>query len=362
MAGIVARGLSKSFSIRSGNRKQVVQAISDVSLNIDGTIFTLLGPSGCGKSTTLRCIAGLERPDSGEIYIGGQLVSSSSVFVPPEKRNLGMVFQSYAIWPHMTVFENIAYPLRLRKYDKSTIKKMVNEVLEIVRLEGMENRPATQLSGGQQQRVALARALVYKPKVLLLDEPLSNLDAKLRYYMRSELRELLKSLGITTVYVTHDQSEALSISDEVAVMNQGKILEKGNPRQIYEAPRHPFVAEFIGSANFLKGRVDRSKSVVYTRLGEMLCQIPLDLDDGREAIICIRPEYLTVDKEGKKGVNTFEGRIEKIFFTPGYYDCWIDMGEEKLNAHVKATEPLRVGEPVYVHINPEVIAFLRMYE
>jgi len=243
----------------SGNTE--VRAVDGINLSVQpGRLLTLLGPSGCGKTTTLRCLAGLERPDSGRIVIGESPVfdSAKGIFVPPSDRGIGMVFQSYAIWPHMSVFENVAFPLRVartRKYTSAEIKDKVRQALEMVRLGGFEHRSSTQLSGGQQQRLALARGLVHEPKVLLLDEPLSNLDAKLREQMRFELKHLQRTLRITTVYVTHDQAEALALSDEIAVFNAGRIVQRGSPQDIYSHPASRFVADFIGSANFLAGSV-----------------------------------------------------------------------------------------------------------
>src|SRR5689334_2172971 len=239
-------------------RGQVVKAAQNVSFEVPrGKLFTLLGPSGCGKTTTLRSIAGLERPRAGEIAVDGRVVYSSQrkTFVAPNKRNFGMVFQSYAIWPHMTVFENAAFPLRVGngRHGKREIRDKVMRVLGTVALDHLADREATKLSGGQQQRLALARALAMEPQLLLLDEPLSNLDAKLRERMRVELKRLQRELRLTTVYVTHDQSEALALSHEIAVMNEGQIVQVGPPRDIYERPRTTFVADFIGSTNFLDG-------------------------------------------------------------------------------------------------------------
>ena len=212
----------------------------------DGEFITLLGPSGCGKTTMLRLIAGFDRPTSGEIWIGGTPVSTEEEFVPPEKRGLGMVFQSYAVWPHMNVFKNVAYPLKLRKVPKDEIREKVQQMLAVVNMEELEERMPDELSGGQQQRVALARALIAEPEVLLLDEPLSNLDAKLRESMRREIKELQKRLGISIIYVTHDQSEALTMSDRVVVLNDGVIQQSGTPKEIFNSPANSFVDEFVG--------------------------------------------------------------------------------------------------------------------
>ncbi|MCR5005408.1 MAG: ABC transporter ATP-binding protein, partial [Clostridiales bacterium] len=230
--------------------KKEFYAVYDTSLDIEpGTFVTLLGPSGCGKTTTLRMIAGFESPDEGEIYLGGEPINA----LTPNKRDTAMVFQSYALLPHYNIFDNVAYGLRLRKMDKETIKKKVTDILALVGLEGMETRMTNQLSGGQQQRVALARALVLEPGVLLFDEPLSNLDAKLRVQMRTEIRRIQQEAGITAIYVTHDQSEAMAISDQIIIMEKGLVSQIGSPEEIYYHPKNEFVADFIGEANFLKG-------------------------------------------------------------------------------------------------------------
>ena len=243
--------LHKQFSTERG----AVHALGGVSFQVpEGSLLTLLGPSGCGKSTTLRCIAGLEHPDRGKISFSGQVVFSSETreFEPPENRSVGMVFQSYAIWPHMTVFENVAYPLQGRRLSKALIAREVKRVLLLVGLSELSDRPSPLLSGGQQQRVALARALVANPKVLLLDEPLSNLDAKLRQHMRVEIRKLQRQSRVTAIYVTHDQEEAMVVSDEILFMSKGEIVERGRPEEIYTRPRRRLTAQFFGEANFLK--------------------------------------------------------------------------------------------------------------
>src|SRR2546421_1351414 len=240
------------------DKGEIVKAAQDVTFTVpEGKLFTLLGPSGCGKTTTLRSIAGLEKPSAGEIEVGGRLVYSSDkrIFVAPNKRNFGMVFQSYAIWPHMNVFQNAAFPLEVRRLAKKEVRERVMRVLHAVALDALVDRDATKLSGGQQQRLALARALVMEPQLLLLDEPLSNLDAKLRGRMRTELKRLQREFSLTTVYVTHDQSEALALSHEIAVMNDGRVVQIGTPRQIYEQPTDKFVADFVGTTNFIAGRV-----------------------------------------------------------------------------------------------------------
>ncbi|MBM4325372.1 MAG: ABC transporter ATP-binding protein, partial [Deltaproteobacteria bacterium] len=267
------RNLNKDF-FSEGKR---ITALDQVNLDIPANrIFTLLGPSGCGKTSLLRCIVGLETPDKGEIVIGDEIVFSQekNIYLPPEKRRLGMVFQTYAIWPHMNVFDNVAYPLQTRKLPKKEVSDKVTETLRFVQLAGFEKRPATKLSGGQQQRVALARALVAEPKVILFDEPLSNLDAKLREETRKELRSFLSRLSITAVYVTHDQIEALSLSDMVAVMRNGRIIEMGTPWDIYFNSDQRFVADFIGRANIMDGKirsVEKGWAVIESAIGTIVC-------------------------------------------------------------------------------------------
>src|SRR4051794_36776662 len=247
MASVELRNLTKSYGPNA--------VVDDVSLRVEhGTLVCLLGPSGCGKTTTLRLIAGFVEPSAGEIRVGDRVVSSVARTLPPERRNMSMIFQSYALWPHMTVTENVAYGLVLRKLDRETIRSKVMGILATMKLDALAERYPGELSGGQQQRVALARALVVEPETLLLDEPLSNLDANLREEMRFEVRRLHDEYRYTTVYVTHDQSEAMTTSDLIAVMNQGRIEQLGSPEEIYDRPRSEFVARFIGSSNILKGK------------------------------------------------------------------------------------------------------------
>ena len=255
MTMLTVKGLAKSFPAVEG----AVRAVDGVTFCIaQGQCYALLGPSGCGKTTILRCVAGLERADEGSIAIGGRVVSDGDSFVPVHERPIGMVFQSYAIWPHLDVFDNVAYPLEVERprIARAEIEKRVADVLALVGLQTMARRPATRLSGGQQQRVALARAIVRRPSLLLLDEPLSNLDARLRDSMRRELSTLIRQIGVTALFVTHDQVEALSLADRVAVMDQGRIVQEGAPADIYERPKSLFVAQFLGAANVLTGRVE----------------------------------------------------------------------------------------------------------
>jgi len=269
-----------------------LEAVSHVSLDIrDGELFTLLGPSGCGKTTILRLIGGFHRGDQGRIIFGDKDMTGK----PPYERNIGMVFQNYALWPHMRIFENIAYGLKLKKFSAGEVREKVAHTLGLVNLRGLEKRYPGELSGGQQQRVALARALVLNPDVLLLDEPLSNLDAKIRIQVRAEIRKLQKDLGITTIYVTHDQEEALTLSDRIAVLSQGKLQQLGSPSELYEKPYNPFVADFIGINNLIPGKVKTatdsgSRLVVDSAAGPIACAGDGRLKPGADCMVCIRPE------------------------------------------------------------------------
>lgn len=351
--------LVKTFSDRRG---ESVRAVDQISFTVEaGRFYTLLGPSGCGKTTTLRCIAGLERPDRGEIEVAGETVysSSSRAFVPAYRRPIGMVFQSYAIWPHLTVFENVAFPLRVGKqrFGAEGIRQKVRQALRLVELDTLEGRMATQLSGGQQQRLALARALVREPKVLLLDEPLSNLDAKLRERMRVELRELQRKLRITTLYVTHDQLEALSMSNVIAVMSGGRIVQEGSPREIYMHPSTQFVAQFIGSANQIEGEVRRlhngSYAVVETPIGELMCTLAGQAGPGSKVVVMVRPEHVVLhtQRPGERQ-NVVEGKVAAVMFLGEFLDCNIDLGSTMLQTHQPHSLDLRRGHPVWVEIPP----------
>ncbi len=288
-----------------------IAAVSEVDLSIqDGELFTLLGPSGCGKTTLLRLIAGFYAADEGEIRFDGRNVGG----VPPNERGIGMVFQNFALWPHMTVLENVTYGLKLRNLGRSEIAQRANDVFEKVKLPGFGERYPGQLSGGQQQRVALARALILNPKILLLDEPLSNLDAKIRVQVRQEIRKLQKDLGITTMYVTHDQEEALTLSDRIAVFNQGRVLQAGTPKQLYEQPANRFVADFIGINNLLDGVVEAVALPddglrVRTALGELRAQTPRRFRVGDACVLCIRPENADIAGPAAPDRNVLSGRI-----------------------------------------------------
>ncbi len=299
---IAIRDLSKRF----GSLVVVERASFDIA---EGELFTLLGPSGCGKTTLLRLIAGFNAPDGGEIRFDDRNVND----VPPHLRGIGMVFQNYALWPHMTVKENVAYGLKLRKTPGEEIARRIDGVLEKVRLGGLGERYPGQLSGGQQQRVALARALVLNPKILLLDEPLSNLDAKVRVQVRAEIRKLQKELGITTVYVTHDQEEALTLSDRIAVFNQGRVFQVGTPRELYQRPANRFVADFIGVNNLVDGTVrsieaSGARGLVDTPVGAFRAVTTGDVRAGGKCVVCVRPENVDLE-EVTADENAVRGRI-----------------------------------------------------
>ncbi len=323
--------LVKAFPGRDGP----VTVIDGISFTVpEGLCTALLGPSGCGKTTTLRCVAGLETASSGRIEIAGTVVSDSEAgsFVPVHQRPIGMVFQSYAIWPHLDVFENVAYPLRVQRprVPRAEIEERVADVLALVGMSAMARRPATQLSGGQQQRVALARALVRRPALLLLDEPLSNLDARLRVNMRNELAELIARVGVTALYVTHDQAEAFALAHRVAVMNAGHIVQEGSPREIYARPRASFIAEFLGAANLLAGRVAERSGNGIARVAIDGCNVGLAFETaarvGATVDLVLRPEHLIVTtSQPADQANTLAGRISKISFLGSVVECVVDV-------------------------------------
>jgi iron(III) transport system ATP-binding protein len=351
---IKIEGLCKNYL----SEGKAVKALDHVDLTIPANqIFTLLGPSGCGKTTLLRCIVGLETPDAGQITIGDEIVWSKTkgIAVPAEKRGLGMVFQTYAIWPHMSVFDNVAYPLQIRGMRKELIREKVAQTLRFVQLEGVEKRSATRLSGGQQQRVALARALVAEPKVILFDEPLSNLDAKLREETRKELRNFLGALQITAVYVTHDRVEALALSDSIAVMQGGKIIEIGSPQKIYFDADHRFVADFIGRANLIDATVQEQEGAltrVDSGLGVIHCQ-HRDLPQGSKATLCIRPEFIRISRgAATTGPNVLSGRVESLAFVGEIYEAEIRVGDQLLLARIDPDITVGKGDPVTFGLDP----------
>jgi len=343
---------------------QIVKAAQDVSFTVaEGHLFTLLGPSGCGKTTTLRSIAGLERPRAGEISVNGRIVYSSSkgVFVAPNRRGFGMVFQSYAIWPHMNVYQNAAFPLEVgdRRYSRKEIRDSVMRVLTAVQLDHLAEREATKLSGGQQQRLALARALVMEPALLLLDEPLSNLDAKLRERMRFELKRLQRELKITTVYVTHDQSEALALSHQIAVMSQGRIQQIGKPRDIYERPLNQFVADFVGTTNFIEGTVlgrestEKGCYVMRTEIGDIQVAAVETLGLDERVVLSVRPEDVELAEARPEGGNVWQGRVDQKVFLGEALDFQVKVGTRTLLSRRHPTLRTPVGDPIFVQLNPE---------
>ena len=310
-----------------------VTAVNDFNLTVkDGEFVSILGPSGCGKTTTLRMIAGFERATEGEIYIGENCVSSSDkgTFAPPEKRDIGMVFQSYAVWPHMTVAENVGYPLKIQKVDKETRAKRVQEMLELVHLGEYGERYPHQLSGGQQQRVALARALVAQPGLLLLDEPLSNLDAKLRESMRFEILSIQKKLNITVVYVTHDQGEAMAMSDRVVVMSKGVVQQIGHPHEIYTNPANKMVADFIGLVNFIPGEAKGDR--VFIKGTNVSFANPTDITG--EATIAVRPENISISEHSGQ----LEGTMVARFYLGDAVDYRVQCGENMIRVIVKGAD------------------------
>ncbi len=310
----------------------------------DGEFITLLGPSGCGKTTMLRIIAGFEKPTSGELYIGDQLVSGGKTFIPPEKRGIGMVFQSYAVWPHMNVYDNVAYPLTIQKKSKAEIREKVNRVLDIVHLAQYARRFPNQLSGGQQQRVALARALVAEPQLLLLDEPLSNLDAKLRETMRFEIKEIQRQLGITVVYVTHDQTEAMAMSDRILLINRGVVQQSGTPEDIYNRPANQFVADFLGKVDFFKGE-SRDGRILFPAMGGQ--SIPYDGPRKGGVDVAIRPENLYFAADGP-----LSGTLESQYYLGDVDDCRVRVGDTLVRVIVNGHEykTLTPGQPVRLGI------------
>jgi len=350
-------------------------AVDSVSLSIRrGEIFTLLGPSGCGKTTTLRLVAGLEQPDGGEITLRDRVVASAArrLFVAPNRRNLGMVFQSYAVWPHMTVFENVAYPLEVRGLPRAVVREKVARVLDLVGLGGTETRPGTLLSGGQMQRLALCRALVYEPDLLLLDEPFSNLDAKLREQMRVEVKLLQRRLGITVLFVTHDQIEALSLSDRIAVMHHGRVEQVGAPRTLYEQPTSVFVRDFLGQTVVLAGRVTAAASARVGASVTVAMNGPLigctlagrstsagPLAPGAAAAIAIRPEDIRVapDDAGGTDADHLLGTIDTLSFVGDRYEARVALGGEHcIVLLLTRTREWREGERVRLGFPPELVS------
>ena len=353
------RGLTKSYG--------ATRVVDNVSFDLDaGEVLTLLGPSGCGKSTTLRLIAGLEQPDAGEIWVRGRLVASPdrNIMVPPEGRGIGLVFQSYAIWPHMTVGENIGYPLKIRRVARAKIEAKVAELISLVKLDGLAGRMPTELSGGQQQRVALARALVYQPDLLLLDEPLSNLDATLRREMRSQIKSLQSRLATTVLYVTHDQEEAMAFSTRIAVMNLGRIEQIGPPRNVYEHPATRFAQGFIGDTIRLRGTVKATGAVLRVETGASIIEVPSgDVPGGDSGTmragdaveITARPEDLQLHATAPAGLNQLAGRVADVTYYGGRIECLVRLDgadEQTIAMNVEKHRKLAVGDEVFIGVDP----------
>jgi iron(III) transport system ATP-binding protein len=359
-SGVRMVDLAKAFPSHEGLGDTV--AVNHINLEIQtGEMMTLLGPSGCGKTTTLRMIAGFETPTGGEIFIGDRSVTN----IPPNKRDISMVFQSYALFPHLTIFENVCYGLRVQKLSKEQLQERTRKVIELMELSGMENRFPNQLSGGQQQRVALARAVIIEPKVLLFDEPLSNLDAKLREHMRDELRSLQKRLGITSLYVTHDQSEAMAISDKVVIMKDGNIMQLGSPQEIYEFPANRFVANFIGKANFIpcvyRGR-DNGSAVV--SLADTLYKVPnpgtmAGIEENEECVLSVRPESVRLTK-AREGAIT--GTVTRAVYYGSKVEYEIVIGTGPVIVEIynpQLTERFYEGDSVSIALDDACVRILK---
>jgi iron(III) transport system ATP-binding protein len=362
--------LEKHFQREKGEQ---VRAIDNVSLDIErGAMVTVLGPSGCGKTTLLRCIAGLEIPSGGEIWNEGRLLSSGArgIIIPPERRQFGMMFQSYAVWPHMSVFRNVAYPLRGRDWPRSRVTERVENILEIVGIKHLRNEYPGRMSGGQQQRVALARSLVNEPKVILFDEPLSNVDAKVREDLRLELLSMQQKIGFAGVYVTHDQDEAMAISDRIVVMNEGKVLQLGTPREIYRQPASRFVANFIGAANMWEGNVtSRSGSgatVVACEIGDAVVTSGLASTGGEGVVVVARPEALTVSSQAPRGgghANIWSGTLRTEMFCGDHTEYFVEIRGRLVRGRSSQDQPagrtpLAVGDAVFVSAHPNELTIL----
>lgn len=350
MSNVSLRGIEKHYGS--------FHAVKGIDLEIaDGEFLVLLGPSGCGKTTTLRCIAGLEEISGGQIAMADRVVSSAGYSMPPEKRQIGMVFQSYAIWPHMTVAENVAFGLRIKRLSAAVIEEKVNAALARVGLEKYAQRGASQLSGGQQQRVALARAIVLEPDVLLFDEPLSNLDAKLRERMRFELRQLLQGLGITSVYVTHDQQEAMVVADRIVLMNEGRIDQIGTPTDIYHRPASMFGAEFVGLANKLRGELVASGQNARVRLldGTEISAGASDLPVGTVVDAVVRPEMLQLSNVALSGENVFQGKVETTYFLGNIGDIYLRVGSHQIRGQLSPPTHWERGSDVWLRIDPQTV-------
>jgi len=360
MAIVSIRGLNKRFAETA--------AVDHFDLDIgDGEFVSLLGPSGCGKTTTLRLLAGFLQPDGGEIRVGDEVVSSPSRLVPPERRNMSMIFQSYAVWPHMTVAQNVAYGLKFKKLAKQQSEEKVSKLLALVRLADLKERYPGELSGGQQQRVALARALVVEPQILLMDEPLSNLDANLREEMRFEIRRLHEEFKITTVYVTHDQAEAMATSDRIAVLDRGRLVQVGPPAEIFDRPKTRFVAEFVGKANILRGRLDgEGRWAVCNGMKIRLADAATIAPSG-DVSLCLRPHHIKLiagDDAARRlreqGYNLFSGIIRRAIYFGDAVDYTIELGaQEHLRVIAPPSERFGLGQSICAAAHPEHCVVVR---
>jgi iron(III) transport system ATP-binding protein len=341
-----------------------VQAVRGIDFSVPrGACCTLLGPSGCGKTTTLRILAGLDRPSSGEVIIGGRMVNSSTEFVPAERRDVGFVFQAYALWPHMTVDEHLAYPLQVRHAGREQIRTRVRETLDLVGLGGQARRYPSELSGGQQQRVALARALVFEPTVLLLDEPLSNLDAELREQMRQELQLLRERVEVTIIHVTHDQKEAMALSDVIILMSEGQVTEIGSPREIYGQPKTVYAAGFVGSSNLLRGsveKIDGDRAEIKLQGGDTVVSIAHgQLSQGDDVCVAVKPEDVEILSPAARGVNHYQGRVVLSSYLGSEIQLRVGALGEELRAHVNRDGQFELHEAVAVHLPPHKVHVIR---
>ena len=337
--GLIVKGINKRFGS--------VEALKEVALEVrSGEFFTLLGPSGCGKTTLLRIIAGLDMPDTGQVNLGGQDVTS----LPATKRQVNTVFQSYALFPHLTIYENIAFGLRSRKFPDDEVKKRVDRRLEMLGLQEMKDRRPDQLSGGQKQRVALARALVNEPEILLLDEPMSALDAKLRAQVQEDLRRIQRRLGKTFLLVTHDQSEALVCSDRLAVMHQGRVVQYGTPQEVYDSPKNKFVAEFLGAANLIEGK--KVPGGIETLLGLLKLEKAPSWESG---MLAIRPEWIMI-RETKPETNAVKATVSEVIYRGTSFDLWLDPGP--LRVRTSSYKNFKPGDQVWLELSPNELVIL----
>lgn len=363
MAGVSIKGVTKSYGDAN------MAAVTDLNLEIgDNQFITLLGPSGCGKTTTLRLIAGYMAPDDGTIHVDGALMSSKDKLVLPEHRGMGMVFQNYAVWPHKTVYENVVFGLKLRKVSAAKARELVDTTLGLVNLSGYENRLPSQLSGGQQQRVALARSLVVEPEILLLDEPLSNLDAKLREHMRSELKQLQRRTGITFIYVTHDQAEALALSDQIAVIHAGRLQQFGSPRDVYSRPANRVVADFMGNVNLLQGEVTAAHNgtaeILIAGLLRASTTLPPHLaasaKAGTKIDVAVRPENIMLTPQPQNGAA--RANVTDHVFLGNINEYQVILADQTMRVQTHPKENYAIGDSVGIAVDPDAISIFARTE